>query len=127
MNFKDGGLVLKFIDMVKDLRFFKQDGKWYADVPNHTLDENEMVMGADSLLDIISDGKDEVTITFGDAYNSNEIIGLEQVSHDEEGAEYVVVNAPYGIADIGQVMWICNVTHDVLGEHPKMLSILRIQ
>ena len=35
--------------MEAKLRFFKQDKKWYADVPNHTLDENEMVMGKNLL------------------------------------------------------------------------------
>jgi hypothetical protein len=30
------------------------NSRWYADVPNHTLDENEMVCGADSLLEEIS-------------------------------------------------------------------------
>ena len=28
------------------LKFFKYNNRWYADVPNHTLDENEMVAGA---------------------------------------------------------------------------------
>ena len=32
-------------------RFFKLDSRWYADVPGHTLAENEMVCGADSLLE----------------------------------------------------------------------------
>ena len=44
--------------METKLRFFKQDNKWYADVPNHTFDENEMV--ADTVLDLIADNKDEV-------------------------------------------------------------------
>ena len=43
-------------------RFFKQDGKWYADVTNHTLEDNEMVGGADIALEIISEGHNEVTL-----------------------------------------------------------------
>ena len=35
-------------------RFFKLNSHWYADVPGHTLDENEMACGADSLLEEIS-------------------------------------------------------------------------
>ena len=34
-------------------RFFKLNSRWYADVPNHTLEENEMVCGADTLLEEI--------------------------------------------------------------------------
>lgn len=35
-------------------RFFKLNSRWYADVPGHTLEENEMVCEADSLLEEIS-------------------------------------------------------------------------
>ena len=35
----------------KTLRFFKQGTEWYADVPNHTLAQNRMVAGADTLLE----------------------------------------------------------------------------
>ncbi len=58
--------------MIKTIRFFRLDNDykagWYADVPNHTLAENEMVAGSYEL-------------------------------------------------------WICNVTHDVLGEHPRSIYI----
>ena len=36
--------------MTTTLRFFKLDNRWYADVPNHTLAENEMVAGSDDFL-----------------------------------------------------------------------------
>ena len=45
--------------MEKKVRFFKQDNKWYADIPNHTLEDNEMVMGADIALDYVSEGKED--------------------------------------------------------------------
>ena len=35
---------------MKTLRFFKENDKWYADVPDHTLEDNEMVFGSDILL-----------------------------------------------------------------------------
>ena len=41
--------------MQKTVRFFKigagQQMGWYADVPNHTLEENEMVSGSDTILE----------------------------------------------------------------------------
>ena len=40
--------------MKKTIKFFKKEDKWYADMPNHSLEENEMVMGSDIVLDIIS-------------------------------------------------------------------------
>lgn len=37
--------------MKTEVRFYKENGKWYADIPNHTKEENEMVMGSDDALD----------------------------------------------------------------------------
>ena len=54
--------------MIKQVKFFKQDNRWYADIPNHTLEENEMVMGADIALDYLSDGKNEIILTLTDEY-----------------------------------------------------------
>ena len=54
------------------LRFFKQDNKWYADVPNHTLEENEMVSGADTALELISDGHNEITLDLTTEFEDND-------------------------------------------------------
>ena len=79
--------------MLKTIRFFKiaegpQSG-WYADVPNHTLEENQMVSGSDLFLEAVDKlhgGRNEVNITVSD----------------------------------------CNVTHNVLGEHPRSIYIHNI-
>lgn len=43
--------------MLKTIRFFKiNEGPqvgWYADVPKHTLAENEMVAGSDAFLEVV--------------------------------------------------------------------------
>ena len=52
--------------MKKEVTFFKQDGKWYADVPNHTLEENEMVMGADIALELLSADYNAITLHLTD-------------------------------------------------------------
>ena len=54
--------------MEKTLRFFKQDNKWYADIPYHTLEENEMVMGADIALEYLAEERTELFITLTDEY-----------------------------------------------------------
>ena len=56
--------------MEKTIRFFKinegiNEG-WYADVPGHTLEENQMVSGSDTFLeevDSILGGRGEVAVT----------------------------------------------------------------
>ena len=124
--------------MEAKVRFFKQDNKWYADIPNHTLEENEMVMGADVLLDFLSNGRNEVTVVFSNdkADQSRSYLKLKMKSHDEEGAYYTI----YGkcLADFLNYaedvfcsmyepeVWICNVTHDMFGEHPEFICILSV-
>ena len=101
-------------------RFFKLNSRWYADVPGHTLEENEMVCGADSLLDEISRivNSSEVTLDLDIVPGESPFAVLHQIEHDCCGATYRVVS------QLGtSLAWICNVTHDVLGEHPMTIYI----
>ena len=102
------------------LRFFKLNSRWYADVPEHTLDENEMVCGADFLLEEISKflSSPEVTLDLDIAPVDFPFATLTQIEHDDDGATYKVDSS----LNTGLV-WICNVTHDVLGEHPARIYI----
>lgn len=102
-----------------NLRFFKQDGRWYADIPNHTLEENEMVAGSEDLLELLSEGKKSISLTLTTEQCNEALIELTMCEHDSCGATYKL-NEPYG--EITRI-WICNVTHDVLGEHPHKIWI----
>ena len=124
--------------MEKTIRFFKINegikAGWYADVPGHTLEENQMVSGSDTFLeevDSILGGRGEVTVTVADSLDENTtpyMAKLNMHSHNQWGATYVLtgpVAEQYGA--VGFEMWICNVTHDVLGEHTKAIYILDIK
>lgn len=107
-----------------ELRFYKDNGRWYADVPGHTQEENEMVSGSDAFLEYISEGKSEVTITMEitpnrHTYDADAV--LYQLKHDTHGATYHVTSFDEQLDC--QTLWICNVTHDVLGEHPPYIFI----
>ena len=122
--------------MKRTLRFFKQDGKWYADVPNHTLEENEMVMGSESAIEYFADGKDEIQVTMStdESDKDGSLIQLKIYDHDDEGAYYTVsgllvsellVESNYISLDgFSPTVWVCNVTHDVFGEHPDNIYIM---
>ena len=122
--------------MVKEITFFKQNNRWYADVPNHTLEENEMVLGADAIINELASGNSKVTLTFSDSFLSDYyILHLKRVEHDDEGAWYEFDGPLYTdamsilINELGtdeNKIWICNVTHDVFGEHPEELYLLDI-
>lgn len=105
------------------LKFFKQDNRWYADVPNHTLEENEMVGGADDFLNACDRGTGKVTIEMTDYPTNRDICRLKMLHHNQWGATYSVHGISLGVPTV----WICNVTHDVLGEHPKEIYIQDIR
>ena len=107
----------------KTLRFFKQGTEWYADVPNHTLAQNRMVAGADTLLESMAHGGREVCVCMSadvedpDAYR----IKMKRIEHDPWGATYL---AQLRGCALPRPAWLCNVTHDVFGgEHPKVIYI----
>ena len=131
---------INLIFMETKLRFFKRDKKWYADVPNHTLEENEMIMGSDTALDLMSDNKDEIVLTLSDEDDEHSILTMTMKEHDSEGAYYTLSGFLYNKfldlfaldsstlpSDITNEIWICNVTHDVFGSHPKNIYLLKIE
>lgn len=109
--------------MTTTLRFFKLDDRWYVDVPNHTLAENEMVAGSDDFLNACDSGTGNVIIELSDCATGRDICHLRMLNHNQWGATYSVNGVDIGVP----TLWICNVTHDVLGEHPRDIYIQSIR
>ena len=107
----------------KELRFYKEGGKWYADVPQHTQAQNQMVAGADKLLESVAGGGNEVkTVLSSDVKNPDAWqLWLHIVEHDKYGATYSVkAKNRSGF----RLAWLCNVAHTVFGgEHPTDIYI----
>ena len=107
----------------KELRFYRSGSEWFADVPQHTKAENQMVAGADTLLDEVSGGADQVKVVLSsDVATPDEWkLHLHLVEHDVYGATYKVKAAGQ---DGSQLAWLCNVMHTVFGgEHPTDIYI----
>jgi hypothetical protein len=48
--------------------------------------------------------------------------------HDEYGADYILAGPlAERLGAVGSELWICNVTHDVLGDHPEAIYIHEIE
>lgn len=117
---------------MKHIEFYKKDGVWYADVPEHSEEENEMVAGADVFLDKISDGCSSVGLDVFDKIYPKARILLKRTDHDDYGATYIILDnhrdapALSGESQVfaGHKLWLCNVTHTFLGEHPEYISII---
>ena len=103
------------------IRFYKdEDRRWYADLPEYiaqggTVEECEMVSGADDWLDYISEKREAVTLALSDQNSLTEKIVLYE--SDEFGATYIAHT--YREEDINQILWLCPVTLFVFGHYPK--------
>lgn len=106
--------------MKKTVIFYKEEGNWYADIPNHTKEENQMVMGSDVALDFLADGGNKIELVLSDEETDDFIVHFNMTEHDDYGAYYQAC----GKYDMQYPIWICNVTHDVFGEHPNDIYIL---
>lgn len=102
------------------LDFYKKDSNWYADVPGHTEEENIMINGSDTLLERIANGRSRITIRFVTDPRFARTV-LIQSNHTCDGATYEVFSHDFALSKMK--CWICNVTHDVFGEHPKIIMI----
>lgn len=113
--------------MRTQLKFYKKNERWYADVKGHTEEDNEMILGSDSLLDILCDGNDTVVLDISDKFVEGYKLKFSITNHDEDGAEYLIAG-PLADAmnEIGFTIWICNVTHTVFGEHPEIIYLVNI-
>lgn len=107
--------------MKSKLRFYKENDKWYADVPGVSKEDNEMVFGSDIFLEKISNGKLQVVIEFSNSDENEAIYAFRMTDHDEYGASYCDVH------NEEEPIWLCNVAHEVFIEHPAEIFITDIK
>lgn len=108
--------------MVRTLRFYKRDTRWYAYIPEYieaggTEEECEMVGGSDEWLDLVSDFSDTVVVKLSGTEPLQEKLSL--YNYDEFGATYVACE--YKEEIVNQQMWLCPVTLFVFGEYPDTI------
>lgn len=108
--------------MVKDLGFYKDpDNRWYVNLPEYpgVKAELEMVAGADTMLEIISEGNDAVMAHFDlNPYEGSDVLILKEIhSEDFSGATYILKT--YRGVELDLQMWLCDVTKFVFGYFPE--------
>lgn len=99
------------------------DGRWFVVLPNYegSFEDLEMVDGADKLLDVLTE--DNLYVNLNVSLNENELFlpaTLQLISHDECGAYYEVLDFP----DYEGEIWLCNVVHEIFGEHPEKIYFI---
>lgn len=117
--------------MEKHLEFFKLNGIWYADIPENTLDENEMLLGSDEFLEKVVGDCKRVAMDLTTEEPEDYLVKMAISVHDDMGGEYLLSGKLIDkFEDNGTNLpltaWICNATHTVFGEHPDAIYIKNI-
>ena len=109
---------------MRSYRFYKRNDSWFIDLPDWEGAnwELEMVMGADTFLDILSQGEHEVFVTLSkNHFEGSDTLHYECQAMLEDtdfgsGAWYFLneyKGTPYSLR-----LWLCDVTKFVFGEFP---------
>lgn len=112
---------------MRSYRFYRDEFGWFVDLPEWegTKSDLEMVMGADTFLDILAQGENEVYVTL--STEPFEYCGVLDYLHKGrlegpelgEGAWYSL-KEHMGL-DFKLKMWLCDVTKFVFGDFPKQI------
>lgn len=103
------------------IRFVKLAEKWFIDIPwIGDVNDLQMVDGADSLLEMLSENSKEFncTISTSRLMNRRYIAELEKQNEDDNGANYQAYS-DY----IATPVWLCNVTKHLFNEFPETFYI----
>ena len=95
-----------------------EDGKWYIQYPEYDGDQEdlEMIGNAAELLDEMT--TDGLYVTLDVSLEEIQYYSeLKLISHDEIGATYEVLHFRNYTKDV----WLCNVVHNLYGEHPDVI------
>lgn len=108
--------------MIKNLNFNKDiESRWYVDLPDWDGPEKdlEMVLGADTMLDILSQGESFVNISISTSDFRGRRHTLFQ-KEEEGGGFWYRLETEFGTEF---PVWLCYVTKYVFGEFPSVLYV----
>lgn len=112
---------------MKDIfRFYKTaDGRWYIDLPewSGSLDDLQMVEGADTMLDRVSGYTNECHLEMSDEPfdGADRVRLVEDLSKSVGGGNYIMET--YQGEQINHAMWLCEVTVHVFHSLPEAIYI----
>jgi hypothetical protein len=118
---------------MRTFKFYKTVlGRWYVDLPEWegSVDELEMVAGADLFLDLLSESEYTVDIVLSTVhFEGADVLELQRLGDLEswelgEGAWYKLLE--YKGIDYELTMWLCDVTKFVFDEFPKNIYFCKV-
>lgn len=110
-------------------KFYKENfGSWYIDLPLYleqggSKGDLAMVAGADTMLDVIAEGRDRVIVSMDTQpfANADELV-LLRLCEPSMGGGYYLMQSFEGRL-INQEMWLCGVTEFVFGGMPEKIYV----
>jgi hypothetical protein len=105
--------------MTKKFTFVKEESnRWYVVLPEWEGDkeELEMVLGADTMLDILSQGEGIVDVLLSEEPFENYRFKLTFMTEESGGGWYMFKS---DLHDMN--IWLCHVTKFVFGDFPKTI------
>ena len=113
------------VNMLRQFKFYKDEGTWYVDLPEWEGSRADlaMVSGADTMLDIISQGENDIKVLLSteDFDGSNKLELLRDAPEIGEGSWYLMKT--YKGIEYNLELWLCDVTIFVFGGFPKNIYI----
>lgn len=110
---------------MREFLFYKESSsRWYVDLPEWTesKDELEMIMGADTMLNIIAQGKDKVFLNISlEPFDDCDILEKIEDTPGVGGALYLMKS--YKGFEYNLRLWLCEVTRFVFGYLPERIYI----
>lgn len=112
-----------YLIMLRTFKFQREiDGRWYVVLPEWTgsKEDLEMVMGANTMLDIIAQGESDVDVTISEEEFDNHTFVLKFVGEASDGGDYELTSTD-GLYEFD--VWLCKVVKFVYGSIPKKLYV----
>lgn len=116
---------------MKQHRFVRENRGWYIDLPEFLAQggskaDLEMVSGADTMLDVIAQGNDEVTLQINtEPFDNADELLLTELCDPILGGGYYYFKQFEG-KEVDQDLWLCDVTRFVFGDIPKKIYVKKV-
>ena len=117
--------------MTATFRFYKdQRGEWYIDLPGWegSKAQLEMVEGADTMLDIVSNYTNECFLKMSDKpFDGAEILALTYARTNDQGGGGDYILNEYNRETVNHMMWLCEVTKHVFKGLPAFIYFMKCE
>lgn len=119
-----------YVYMRKTFRFYKTpENRWYIDLPDWQDDISalEMVLGADTMLDKVSEYTNECFLDISDEpFEGADLVKLIENLQQSIGGGNYLMETFKGVI-VNQEMWLCEVTEYVFAGLPELIYVNVVQ